>query len=90
MTRKRRIARLLVRLALPLAILAAVGSNPGSAGASRPQLGCTYGQYYEYFDENGNLCATSETCNNTGWGDCDDNMTYSSYDQYLHLCYCDP
>lgn len=88
MTRNRRLTRMLVRLAVPSAILVALGSAPDSAGA-RPQNGCTYGRYYEYFDASGNLCATSETCNNTGWGDCDDNETYAYYDDYHHLCYCD-
>jgi hypothetical protein len=90
MTRNRHLARLLVRLAIPVAAVLAVTATTGTAEAFRPQLGCTYGWYYEYYDEFGNICATSETCNNTGWGDCDDDETYSSYEQYHHLCYCDP
>lgn len=90
MIRNRHVARL-VRLALPLAVLLTLAGTPDTARGSggRPQNGCTYGRYYEYFDQSGNLCATWETCNNTGWGDCDDDLTFSYYDDYSQLCYCD-
>lgn len=89
MTSARHLARTLVRLSLPLAALLVLGLPPEAAG-DRPQNGCYYGRYYVYYDQNGNICAESETCNNTGWGDCDENETFSYSEDYLHLCYCDP
>ena len=80
-------ARNLVRLAIPFAAVLAV-STPGAA--DRPVNGCTYGRYYAYFDQYGNVCAESATCNFTNWGDCDDNETYASIEEHIHLCYCEP
>lgn len=87
MTRNRHLARMLFKLAVPVAVLVA-GVTTGTA--DRPQNGCTYGRYYVYYDTQGSICAESETCTNTGWGDCDDNETFASSEDYLHLCYCDP
>lgn len=86
MTTKRHFARMLVRLAIPFAVLLA-GVTPGAA--DRPQNGCTYGRYYAYYDQSGNVCAESATCNFTNWGDCDDNETYAYIEEHIHLCYCD-
>lgn len=90
MTRNRSFVRQLVRLSIPVAAVLAVVSSAGTADAHRPQLGCTYGTWTDYYDASGNLCASSETCTNTGWGDCDDNETYASSEQWPHVCYCEP
>ena len=90
MTRNRQLARLLVRLAMPVAAVLAVTAASDTAEAFRPQLGCTYGIYTEYYDEFGNVCAASDTCNNSSWGDCDDNLTFASYEEWQQVCYCDP
>ena len=84
------IHRHLVRLAMPVVAVLAVTAAAGTAEAFRPQLGCTYGTYTAYYDASGSLCAESETCNNTSWGDCDDNETFASSEQFPHLCYCEP
>lgn len=87
MTRK--LTRHLVRLALPVAALLAIASTSGTAEATRPQLGCTYGIYTAYYDAFGSLCAESETCNNTSWGDCDENLTFAYYEEWPQVCYCE-
>lgn len=86
----RNLARHLVRLAVPVAAVLALTSTSGTAEAHRPQLGCTYGIYTEYFDASGNLCATSETCTNTSWGDCDEDLTFAYSEVWPQLCYCEP
>lgn len=86
MTTKRYVARMLVRLAIPFAVLLA-GATPGAA--DRPQNGCTYGRMYTYYDQFGSVCAESATCNFENWGDCDDNETYAYSEDHIHLCYCD-
>lgn len=82
-----RAARTIIRLALPLAVLAFAGM-PGTAQAT-PEESCLYGFYTVYYDEFGNICASNDTCNNSYWGDCDNNLTFATYQEDIILCYCD-
>lgn len=88
MIRIRRAARTFVRLSLPLAVLAFAGM-PGTAQAT-PETSCEYGFYTLYYDDLGNVCAANDTCNNSYWGSCDNDLTYASEDETMIVCYCDP
>lgn len=90
MTRTRHLARQLVRLALPLAALVLVGT-PETARADREgQRSCTYGHYYQYFDEFGNVCEAIDTCSYYSQpSGCAMYLTYYSYTEDVIVCYCD-
>jgi hypothetical protein len=87
MNRTRRLARTLLRLALPAALLAAAWM-PAPAHATR-ERNCLYGFYYVYYDEFGNACGWDDTCSNSRGGDCLTFFSYTTYTDDQIVCYCD-
>ena len=79
---RRRLTRMLTRLALPLAATFAVLSTAHPAKA----LTCLEGFHYEYFDAQGQLCALIDDCQHYHWQGCDMDLSYAWYTESTVMC----
>lgn len=87
MTRTLHLARMFVRLALPVAVLAV--ALVGTPARADRQTSCVYGIYDRYYDEFGELCAMGDTCTGHVPGGCYLDFSFTTWQQDVILCYCD-
>jgi hypothetical protein len=83
----RRLARILVRLSLPAALLVFALAPAPAKAYPYPRV-CTDGNYNRYYDANGDLCAMNDDCDHYYWGTCDDDLSYAYADEQILFCGC--